>query len=141
MQSKARAAVPDLILLVRDLETEVRYWEWVDSRPTLFHVGRGVRLEAVKALGFIGDCTAVPTLINVLREVENKGSGRAGLYYETAWALGVLRDPRAVPALKDTALNAKLWNRTRGKAINALKKIGTDEAINTVQGYENRGRK
>jgi HEAT repeat protein len=71
------------------------------------------KFRAIRALGRIGDETAVPVLMKVLQQVES-GDNRG----TAAWALGAIGDSRAIPVLI-AALQEADW-ATRCDAAEAL---------------------
>lgn len=85
--------------------------------PALYNLGsdpNNKKGEAIKALGFIGDRSAVPALIPFLKDKDNREAA--------ATSLGLLRDPRAVEPIIATLLVPE--RRYRDAAILALRRIG-----------------
>lgn len=116
---KAKEAVEGLMALFRELQFHVSM-SIEDIKPS-------VRIEAVKALGEIGDRRVVPflgaALLNTLdRFLDAKE--------EIAIALGKIGDRRAVPCLGEALLDAP--DRTFGfkrSLIIALTEIGDEDAL------------
>lgn len=85
--------------------------------PALYNLGsdpNNKKVPAIKALGFIGDRSAVPALIPFLKVKDNREAA--------VTSLGLLRDPRAVEPILATLLETE--KRYRDAAILALRRIG-----------------
>lgn len=92
--------------------------------------------EIAKALGALGDRSAVPALVKLLRSKDNY------VRIDTISALSKLRDPAAVEALADIATDETLETLINKKAIMALGEIADPRAvpaINKMLFHERRG--
>lgn len=106
-QMKSRAALPELIKSMRDLDPRVRE-------------------RAVRALGTIGDPQAVPALISALDDPLFDIQGEAAL------ALGSLGDKRAAGPLLKLVKSPDL--HLQRCAISSLGKLGSTEAVESLCG-------
>ncbi len=89
--------------------------------------GMTEKVDAVIALGIIGDSRAVEPLIEFL-----KYSKRGHLRSEIAEALGRIGDKKATPALIEALLNDS-YRHTRCEAAKALGEIGDKKAIPALE--------
>jgi len=138
------AALPDLTELLDDAEPAVQR----EAVRAILTIGtdRGYAIleralatgtersrEAImQALSAPRDERAAPLLIYILAHVDHAGP-LAWVYARAVDLLGQLRDPRAVPALRDALCRGEWWAPRRTAALRqaaaaALARIGTDEA-------------
>ena len=90
-----------------------------------------VRERTIEALGRIGDPTAVPGLLEALKK-----DGDQDILREASKAL-VKIGRLAVPDLLDTLYDENISIRRRGMVANALRQIGTPEALAAIKtGYQ-----
>jgi HEAT repeat protein len=95
---------------------------------------RGAIMKSVAAAR---DERAAPMLAYILGHTDYRGA-QASIYLSAIEALGALRDPQAVQALKDALFRGDWWapRRTaalRGAAASALSRIGTAEALDVLE--------
>jgi HEAT repeat protein len=88
-----------------------------------------LRFLTVEALGWIGNPKAVEPLIKVLLEDED-----VSIRFWAAISLGRIRDPRAVPALKQATYHD--YSAVRHHSMEALAKIATPEALSHLEHIE-----
>ncbi len=85
---------------------------------------KNVRLHAAEALGWIGDRSAVPALLKDLNDEDKQ------VRCSAAWALGEIKDPSAVPALIERLSDDEHY--VRCLAAEALAKIGDASSIPAI---------
>ncbi|MDD1674600.1 MAG: HEAT repeat domain-containing protein, partial [Methanomicrobiales archaeon] len=123
----ARGDIKGLIRLLRSTDLDVQW----HAAQTLGQVGGGamdqilasvrsrnrdIRLGLIEALGEIGDPSAVPVLLELLKD------GSLEVRWAVAIALGEIGDPRAIPALVTAVQDTDKYVRY-GAAI-SLEKVG-----------------
>lgn len=142
-------ALPDLTMLLDDAEPQVQR-EAVRAilnigTDAAYHVlqqalasGTAQSREAImQAIGLVRDERATPLFSYILRHVDHRGPLR-GIYLRAIESLGALRDPDAIPALKEALYRGEWWApfRTaelRAAAADALARIGTPEAADVLR--------
>jgi HEAT repeat protein len=90
------------------------------------------REAIMQSLGGIRDERATPLFAYIVRHVDHRGQ-LGWVYHRAIEALGALKDPGAIPVLKDALYRGEWWapKRTamlRAAAAAALARIGTPEA-------------
>lgn len=117
-----RAAAVDLLGLLKDLPS----WETVAAH--LHSADVGIRLSAVRALGQLGVRRATGALVACLADDPEPGVQTAA-----AWALGRIRDPAAVPALRRClAKPGYLLPHSAAEALGRLGRPGRRALTETV---------
>ncbi len=83
-----------------------------------------VRRVTARAVGHIGDFQGTDLLLELLQDPDST------VQREAAFALGLLRDPRALPALRELVVNtaAERQNDVHAEAVTAIAKLGGAEA-------------
>lgn len=89
------------------------------------------------SVGAVRDGRATPLFMYLLRHVDHRGP-MGPVYVRAIEALGALRDPSAIGALKDVLYRGDWWapRRTaalRSAAAGALKRIGTPDALDVLE--------
>lgn len=87
-----------------------------------------VRQNAMRALGKIGDSSAVPVLLAVLStpvagNINDEGEEEAGLRRNAVAALRDIGDPKVLPILKNIMAASREYQSVRDLAANAIRKI------------------
>ena len=102
---------------------DARRFDGAPLREALSHPNPGVRRQGALAAGRIGDGAAVDLLIPVLHDSVPTVQAAA------AFALGLLKDPRAIPALLETvrAVPSSDQGMAQLEAVTAIAKIGGDD--------------
>ncbi|MCC6606231.1 MAG: HEAT repeat domain-containing protein [Anaerolineae bacterium] len=123
------ANLPDLRATAAIALREIGSTAPLDS---IFHVlarnDNAGHIDAVHALGTIGDVKAIPHLIKILTTANgNFPWEEANLYKATATALGQIGNARAIPPLIDLLRNS-YDSGIRDEAVKALKQIDIDSA-------------
>jgi cyclophilin family peptidyl-prolyl cis-trans isomerase/HEAT repeat protein len=83
-----------------------------------------VRRVAARAVGHIGDLQGTDLLLELLQDPDST------VQREAAFALGLLRDPRALPALRELVINTlpDRQNDVHAEAVTAIAKLGGPDA-------------
>jgi HEAT repeat protein len=142
-------ALPELTELLNDNEQQVQR-EAVRAILNIgtdraFHVleqalssGTAQSREAImQSLGAVRDDRAAPMFAYILQHVDHRG--RLGsIYLRAVEALGALKDPVGVPALKEALHRGEWWAPRRTSALrhaaaSALARIGTPEAAAALE--------
>ena len=97
----------------------------------------------MQSIGVVRDERATPLFAYILRHVDHKGP-LSGIYLRAIESLGALKDPEGIPPLKEALYRGEWWapRRTaafRTAAAAALARIGTDEALSTLDEAASRG--
>ncbi len=108
--------------------SDARRFDGAPLREALSHANPGVRRQAALAAGRIGDGAAVDLLIPVLKDSVPAVQAAA------AFALGLLKDPRAIPALLETvrAVGSSDQSAPQLEAVTAIAKIGGDDGARAL---------
>jgi len=108
--------------------SDARRFDVAPLREALSHPNPGVRRQGVLAAGRIGDGAAVDLLIPVLRDSVPAVQAAA------AFALGLLKDPRAIPALLETvrAVGSSDQGAPQLEAVTAIAKTGGDDGARAL---------
>lgn len=108
--------------------------------------GTAMSREAImQALGAVRDERATPLFGYILRNIDHKGQ-LGSIYLRAIEALGALKDPAGVPALKEALYRGEWWaprrsSVLRGAAAAALARIGTPESMAILQEASTAGRR
>ena len=107
---------------------DARRFDGAVLRLGLSNPSPGVRRQAALAAGRIGEPEAVDLLIPVLND------SVAGVQAAAAFALGLLKDARAIPALQQTvsAVGVADVGLPQLEAVTAIAKIGGDEGARAL---------
>ncbi len=142
-------ALPELTELLKDSEPQVQR-EAVRAivnigteeafrvlKDALTHAGEKAQGALMQSLALVRDERAAPLFAYLLQHVGHRGR-LAPVYRSAIEALGVLKDPQGIPALKDALYRGEWWapRRTRelcDLAAAALAKIGTLEAVDVLE--------
>ena len=108
--------------------SDARRFDVAPLREALSHPNPGVRRQGVLAAGRIGDGAAVDLLIPVLRDSVPAVQAAA------AFALGLLKDPRAIPALLETVrgVGSSDQGAPQLEAVTAIAKTGGDDGARAL---------
>jgi HEAT repeat protein len=144
-----REALPDLRDLIDDTEPQVQR----EAVRAILNIGseEAYRIleqaltggtvrsrEAIMhALSIVRDERAAPLYAYIVRHIDHRGP-LATIYVRAIESLGALRDPEAIPPLRDVLYKGEWWapRRTsilRSAAAEALARIGTPDAIATLE--------
>jgi cyclophilin family peptidyl-prolyl cis-trans isomerase len=107
---------------------DARRFDPVPLREALSHPNAAVRRQGALAAGRIGDPAAIDLLLPVLND--SAGVVRAA----AAFALGLLKDARAIPPLLQTvrAVPAPEQQPAQLEAVTAIAKIGGDDGVRAL---------
>lgn len=100
--------------------SDARRFDAAPLREALGHANPAVRRQGALAAGRIGDVAAVDFLLPTLNDSSQYVQAGA------AFALGLLKDPRAIPALMLSVRAGQI------EAVTAIAKIGGDEGARTL---------
>ncbi len=108
--------------------SDARRFDPAPLREALSHPNPGVRRQGALAAGRIGDGAAVDLLLPVLHDSVPAVQAAA------AFALGLLKDARAIPALLETirAVSSGDQGAPQLEAVTAIAKIGGDEGARAL---------
>jgi len=144
-----REALPDLRDLIDDTEPQVQR----EAVRAILNIGTEdayrileqalaggtarSRDAIMHALSIVRDERAAPLFAYILRHIDHRGP-LAAIHVRAIESLGALRDPEAIPPLKDVLYKGEWWapRRTsilRSAAAEALARIGTPDAIATLE--------
>ena len=142
-------ALPDLTELLKDSEPQVQR----EAVRAIVNIGSEDAFQVLKdaltsgseksqsalmqSLALVRDERAAPLFAYILGHVDHRGR-LAPVYRSAVEALGGLKDPQGIPALKDALCRGEWWapSRTRDLrdlAAGALAKIGTPEAVAALE--------
>jgi len=107
---------------------DARRFDPAPLREALSHVNPAVRRQGALAAGRIGDAAAIDLLLPVLND------SVPGVQAAAAFALGLLKDARAIPALVDKvrAVPSTDQGEPQLEAVTAIAKIGGDDGARAV---------
>jgi hypothetical protein len=148
-------ALPDLTELLDDNEAQVQR----EAVRAIMNIGtdRAFRVleqalvtgseasrEAImRSLGAVRDERAAPLFAYIVSHVDHRGP-LGSIYARAIEALGTLKDPAGIPALKGALYRGEWWAPRRSGALRrtaaaALARIGTDDALGVLEEAARRG--
>lgn len=121
------AAVGELARIIAAADS--RTYDDAIFRDGLQQADPSIRRQAALAAGRIGDTAAVPILVQALAD------SAQGVRSAAAFALGLLKDPRAIQPLLDMVQRASPEQQDFGifEAVTAIAKIGGTEGARALQ--------
>jgi HEAT repeat protein len=95
------------------------------------------REAIMQSLGAVRDERATPLFAYIVRQVDHRGP-LSGIYLRAVEALGSLKDPEGVGALREALYRGEWWAPRRTAAIraavsDALARIGTSDALHALE--------
>jgi HEAT repeat protein len=129
LNDKEQGVQRDAVRAIVNIGTEEAYQVLQEALATGTPQSRDAIMQSI---GVVRDERAAPLYVYILRHVDHRGQ-LGWIYARAIDALGSLKDPDSVPALKDALYRGEWWapRRTaalRAAAASALARIGTTAA-------------
>jgi hypothetical protein len=134
LNDNEHAVQREAVRAILDIGSDVAYRILEEALTT----GSVQSREAImQSLGLVRDERVTPLLTYILRHIHHRGP-LATVYLRAIDALGAVRDPEGIAALKDALYRGDWWapRRTailRSAVATALARIGTDEAFEVLE--------